>query len=81
MPAAMVFPTAAAMPNHIPKTLRRLPRERAVAASVAAFECAGVPEFLPWPELAGGASDMLDNGSLGVLRGVHRDEKITAMAR
>jgi vacuolar-type H+-ATPase subunit E/Vma4 len=29
MPAAMVLPTAAAMPNHMPRTLRRPPRERA----------------------------------------------------
>ena len=31
IPAAMVFPIAADIPNHMPRTLRRRPRLRAVA--------------------------------------------------
>src|SRR5258707_10476815 len=38
MPAAMVLPTAAAMPNHMPRTCRRRPRFFAArAASKAGF--------------------------------------------
>src|SRR5450432_4497883 len=56
MPAAMVFPTAAAIPNHIPKTCKSRPRPRP-ADSVRICGASG--------ELAGGASNVLDNGGLG----------------
>jgi hypothetical protein len=35
IPAAMVLPTAADIPNHMPKTLRRRPRLRGAVASKA----------------------------------------------
>jgi hypothetical protein len=59
----MVLPTAAAIPNHMPRTLRRPPRERAAVAVVAGI---GEP--------SGGvsavvldASIVLDNGVSGEL--------------
>lgn len=63
MPAAMVLPTAAAIPNHTPRTFKRPPRER---TDVAAAPGSGEPN--------GGVSAVvldepivLDNGVSGEL--------------
>jgi hypothetical protein len=41
MPAAMVLPMAAAMPNHTPRTFRRPPLERAEVLVLPAAEAIG----------------------------------------
>jgi hypothetical protein len=64
MPAAMVLPTAAAMPNHMPKTLRRPPFERAwAAAPLGVAESSGGVSAVVLD-----ASIVLDNGVSGGLR-------------
>src|SRR5882757_3867590 len=61
MPAAMVLPTAAAMPNHIPRILRRPPWERAWAVPrLGAAEPGGGVSAVVLD-----ASIVLDNGSQG----------------
>src|SRR5580698_1355291 len=59
MPAAIVLPTAAAIPNHIPSTLRSPPPERVTDS------CA-VGEPVATEAVAGVASDVLDNGFSGL---------------
>jgi hypothetical protein len=54
MPAAIVFPTAAAIPNHMPRTLSNPPPERVTAEPVRTDAVVVVP------------SDMLDNGFSGL---------------
>lgn len=41
IPAAMVFPTAAAIPNHMPRTLSRRPRLLGTSAALTAVLDAG----------------------------------------
>src|ERR1700719_996600 len=66
MPAAMVLPMAAAMPNHTPRTFRRPPLERAEVSMLPAV--AGVIGGVSAVVLD--ASVVLDNGGL---RGVCND--------
>ena len=63
MPAAMVLPMAAAMPNHTPRTLRRPPLERAEVSVLPAVAGAmgGVSAVVL------DASIVLDNGVSGEL--------------
>jgi pyridoxal biosynthesis lyase PdxS len=56
MPAAIVLPTAAAMPNQTPRTFRRPPLERGAVVALALGEVAVVVD----------ASVVLDNGVSGV---------------
>src|SRR5882724_3631898 len=64
MPAAMVLPTAAAMPNHMPRTWRRRPRFFAERAELVADASPVVAAPLrSMPAAVAGASDVLDNGA------------------
>jgi hypothetical protein len=66
MPAAMVLPTAAAMPNHMPRTFRRPPRERAEGLLALLSLLASLAVVLD-------ASIVLDNGGSGSLLGRGHD--------
>jgi hypothetical protein len=67
----MVFPTAAAIPNHIPRTFSSPPRERAAPAALAAMGPIGATGVVV------DASDVLDNG---VTRGACSDVAIIVSA-
>lgn len=77
MPAAMVFPMAAAMPNHMPRTCSKRPRLRGVTPWALP-----APVLVPMPAAVADASDVLDNGaSQGmILRDVRRDNGAVTMA-
>src|SRR5271170_2473852 len=73
IPAAMVFPTAAAIPNQTPRTFNSPPRERpAATAALAAMGPAGATGVVL------DASDVLDNG---VTRGACSDAAIIVSAQ
>ena len=80
MPAAMVLPMAAAMPNHIPRTCNRRPELRG-GALLCALRLLSAPEAVPAPMLVGGGSDVLDNGrTQGNLRAGHHDRSTMIVA-